>query len=88
MKNSIVISQEVNTKNNKFSKAAFLNKIKKGIVKVYENNSNVNNVFVEVNPNSILKMKDGLRFHANYENDKSKELRAYLGTSFSYKFTY
>jgi len=85
---SISIKQETNLTTGKFSKTAFLNKIKKGLVKVYENNSNVNSVFTEVNSESFLKMKDGLRCHANYENDKDKELRFYLGTSFSYKFTY
>ena len=86
--NAITIIQETNSKTGKFSKTVFLNKIKKGLVKVYENNSNVNSVFTEVNSESFLKMKDGLRCHANYENDKNKELRFYLGTSFNYKFTY
>lgn len=85
---SITIQQETNLKTGRFSKASFLNKIKKGDVKVFMNDDKYDMEYISVTSESVLKIKNGLRFYANYQNDKQEDLIAYLGTSFKYKFTY
>lgn len=85
--NSIIIKEEINTKTGKFSKAAFLNKIQKGIVKVYENNDKYDLEFRLMDAERFLKMKNGVSFNAKYVSQE-EELKGYLGTSFNYKFTY
>lgn len=78
----------INPKTNKFSKAAFLNKIVKGEILVYEKNDNVdNNYYLTDDIEILIKLKSGLHFNANY-NNRAEDLQAYLGTSYYYKFAF
>lgn len=64
-------------------KKAILN----GTISVFENNGNFDDNYRELESvNSIIKLWDGFSYAPKYSNQESTA-KAYLGTSFNYKFT-
>lgn len=69
------------------SKTVLKNQIIKGLIKVYECNTNYDmNYRLVENVNTLLNLWDGFRFNKKYQ-DETNIATACLGTSFQYKFT-
>ena len=68
------------------SKTTLKNQIIKGQIKVYEKDYNNNIGFVLINTNCILSLWHGFHFPKKFNQD-TEEAYAYLGTSFTFKFS-
>lgn len=84
--NAITIKQAKDLNKGKISKLSIKKLLLTGSIIAYECDQNWGNEYVKASVKSIIDLWDG--FHLNFKyNQEDKQLKAYLGTSFVYKFT-
>lgn len=87
MENFVTIGDFKNNNNGKISKLWIKKQLESGKLEVFEVNQNHDSVYRKINPSSILNMWDGFFLNFKYESDE-RTLKAHLGTSFYYKFSF